>query len=59
MNRSNQLSQPQSGEEMVKRILAVAELLYKGINTRPGKVETEKFSEKQAKTQDSKAGVSS
>ena len=58
MDTRNQPSQPQSGEEMVKRILAVAELLSKGI-TSPNKVETETSRKTQVKTQDTKAGVSS
>jgi hypothetical protein len=59
MDTRNQPSQPQSGEEMVKRILAVAELLAKGTITRPNNLETETSRKKQAKTQDTKAGVSS
>jgi hypothetical protein len=59
MDTHNQPPQPQSGEEMVKRILAVAELLSKGIITRPNNLETETSRKKQAKTQDTKAGVSS
>jgi len=55
MDTRNQPSQPQSGEEMVKRILAVAELLSKGIIASPNNVETETS----RKTQDTKAGVSS
>lgn len=55
MDTHNQPSQIQSGEEMVKRILAVAELLSKGIITKPNNVETETSQ----KTQDIKAGVSS
>lgn len=41
MNTHNQMSQPQSGEEMVKRLLAVAELLSKGIITDTDNVETD------------------
>jgi hypothetical protein len=59
MDTRNQPSQPQSGEEMVKRILAVAELLAKGIITSSNKVETETSRKTQVKTQDTKAGVSS
>jgi hypothetical protein len=59
MDTRNQPSQPQSGEEMVKRILAVAELLAKGIITKPNNLETETPRKTQAKTQDTKAGVSS
>ncbi|MCA9906349.1 MAG: hypothetical protein KC547_20980 [Anaerolineae bacterium] len=59
MDTRNQPSQPQSGEEMVKRILAVAELLAKGIITSPNNLETETPRKKQTKTQDTKAGVSS
>ena len=59
MDTRNQPSQPQSGEEMVKRILAVAELLSKGIINKANNFETETPRRKQAKTQDTKAGVSS
>ncbi|HUN08877.1 MAG TPA: hypothetical protein PLQ56_19885 [Aggregatilineales bacterium] len=59
MDTRNQPSQPQSGEEMVKRILAVAELLAKGITTKPNNLDTEMPRKKQTKTQDTKAGVSS
>ena len=59
MDTRNQPSQPQSGEEMVKRILAVAELLAKGTITKPNNLDTEMPRKKQAKTQDTKAGVSS
>jgi len=59
MDTRNQPSQPQSGEEMVKRILAVAELLAKGSITSPNNLETETPRKPQAKTQDAKAGVSS
>lgn len=55
MDVRDQPSQPQSGEEMVRRILTVAELLTKGINPEPKIAEPEK----QTKTQDTKAGVSS
>ncbi|GAB4549670.1 MAG: hypothetical protein OHK0023_14600 [Anaerolineae bacterium] len=55
MDTRNQPSQPQSGEEMGKRILAVAELLAKGINPEPKNVEPEK----QIKTQHAKSSVSS
>ncbi len=59
MDTRNQPSQRQSGEEMVKRILAVAELLAKGIITKPNNLDTETPRKKQTKTQDTKAGVSS
>lgn len=59
MNTRNQPSQPQSGEEMVKRILAVAELLAKGTITKPNNLDTEMPQKTQTKTQDTKAGVSS
>jgi len=59
MDTRNQPSQPESGEEIVKRILAVAELLSKGIIAKPNTVETETPRKKRAKTQDIKAGVSS
>lgn len=59
MDTRNQPSQPQNGEEMVKRILAVAELLAKGIITKPNNLDTETSRKTQAKTQDTEAGVSS
>ncbi len=59
MNTHNQMSQPQSGEEMVKRLLAVAELLSKGIITDTDNVETDASRKKQEKTQHAKSGVSS
>jgi hypothetical protein len=59
MNAHDQPFQAQNNEEMLKKILAVAQLLSKGIVTEPDDVGTEKPGKKLAKTQDTKVDVSS
>lgn len=58
MDIHDQLSQPQSGEEMVKRIMSVAELLAKGTSAKSTHIGTE-APQTQTKTQETEAGVSS
>ncbi|MCB9457919.1 MAG: hypothetical protein H6671_18215 [Anaerolineaceae bacterium] len=57
MSIDNQLPQSRNGEEMVKRVLAIASLLSKGMN--PHSTPTNLSQGAQPKTQDTKAGVSS
>lgn len=59
MTTPNQPAQGQSGEEIVKRVLAVAELLSKGLSTQPNNGDVETVRKEGAKTQTTKAGVSS
>jgi hypothetical protein len=59
MTTHNQPAQGQSGEEMVKRVLAVAELLSKGLSTEANNHDAKTVQKEGAKTQTTKAGVSS
>lgn len=59
MTTNNPSSPTQRGEEMVKRILAVAKLLSKGSNAQSDRASARKVPKDGTKTQRSKSEVSS